>query len=376
MSYAITIHKSQGQTYDSVIIDYTNQGAFAPGQTYVALSRCKNFDQLYLASPIKPQDIIVNQEVLDFMAGNFEIKATAQKHLDVPELPEKETIVERLPDGRLQADDQRAHKKIGGRRFTAIFNQNKWMTPFMAWCEMMHVYEAPYKETKYTISGSVIEGIQYEYVKSKLKKDLNLHVVSPTDRYGENFKENTHYDFFRTEEIFGGMWDFLLADKDEKIVGVFEMKTTNVKQKPYYTRHYPVDYLLQAGLYAYLLGVKQYYMVTSYVTDQDYDHPEDFVCNDDNTTIKAYNLSEAFEKDYIVKTLDWYSKHILTGISPMPDPQKDAVTLDEISRIYNIPFPEEEQALDRDEERYYDKRYHWLEERAYNPDDYLHLRYT
>ncbi len=66
LAWAITIHKSQGQTYESVAIDLSD-GAFAHGQTYVALSRCKNLDGLFLHSPIREQDIIIDQEVIDFM---------------------------------------------------------------------------------------------------------------------------------------------------------------------------------------------------------------------------------------------------------------------------------------------------------------------
>ena len=65
LAYAVTIHKSQGQTYDSVYLKMTN--AFDYGQTYVALSRCKDFDKLYLASKLQPRDIKISKPVQNFM---------------------------------------------------------------------------------------------------------------------------------------------------------------------------------------------------------------------------------------------------------------------------------------------------------------------
>jgi ATP-dependent exoDNAse (exonuclease V) alpha subunit len=66
LAWAITIHKAQGQTYQSVAIDL-DDGAFAAGQTYVALSRCVDMDTLFLDRPIRLADIKVNQEIVNFM---------------------------------------------------------------------------------------------------------------------------------------------------------------------------------------------------------------------------------------------------------------------------------------------------------------------
>jgi ATP-dependent exoDNAse (exonuclease V) alpha subunit len=68
LAWAVTIHKSQGKTYDRAIIDL-GQRSFAPGQTYVALSRLTELDGLYLTRPIRPSDVIVDENVRRFMAG-------------------------------------------------------------------------------------------------------------------------------------------------------------------------------------------------------------------------------------------------------------------------------------------------------------------
>lgn len=67
LAYAITIHKSQGQTYDDAIIDYSNnKRAFTSGQTYVAISRCRSLAGLHLRAPLSRRDIITNPEVLEW----------------------------------------------------------------------------------------------------------------------------------------------------------------------------------------------------------------------------------------------------------------------------------------------------------------------
>ncbi|MBT4120423.1 MAG: AAA family ATPase [Candidatus Magasanikbacteria bacterium] len=65
LAWAVTIHKSQGKTFDRVIIDL-GRGAFAHGQTYVALSRCTTLKEIYMKKPVRFSDIILDDEVRDF----------------------------------------------------------------------------------------------------------------------------------------------------------------------------------------------------------------------------------------------------------------------------------------------------------------------
>ena len=70
LGWAITIHKSQGLTFNSIKIDLT-KGVFAPGQTYVALSRCKTLNKISLVKKLVSKDIIVEQRIIDFYTELF-----------------------------------------------------------------------------------------------------------------------------------------------------------------------------------------------------------------------------------------------------------------------------------------------------------------
>jgi ATP-dependent exoDNAse (exonuclease V) alpha subunit len=65
LAWAITIHKSQGKTFEKVVVDL-GWGAFAHGQTYVALSRVKKLSGLAIRNPITSKDIQVDEKVIDF----------------------------------------------------------------------------------------------------------------------------------------------------------------------------------------------------------------------------------------------------------------------------------------------------------------------
>lgn len=65
LAWAITVHKSQGLTFNKVYIDFTG-GVFAGGQTYVALSRCTSLEGISLKEPVRREDVFVRAEVKNF----------------------------------------------------------------------------------------------------------------------------------------------------------------------------------------------------------------------------------------------------------------------------------------------------------------------
>jgi ATP-dependent exoDNAse (exonuclease V) alpha subunit len=83
LAWGTTIHKAQGKTFDQVVIDF-GRGAFAPGQAYVALSRCRQLEGVVLRRPFKPENVMVDERVQAFL----EQAAIQRQESDaIPSLP-------------------------------------------------------------------------------------------------------------------------------------------------------------------------------------------------------------------------------------------------------------------------------------------------
>ncbi len=204
-------------------------------------------------------------------------------------------------------------KKITGTRFGSVLGVNPFSTPFKTWCEITKVYEEPFEDTIYTIAGKTIEPKQAEYIKQLYVME---NLVTPTDKFGADYFNKTRGDFFKENEIFGGMWDYLFVDENGNPKTVLEMKTT--KRAEDWEKEPPIYYQLQASLYAYLLGVDDVMLVASFLEDKDYEKPEKFKCTKNNTIVYRFSLKDKFPhfEDYVESAENWYKLFALTGESP------------------------------------------------------------
>lgn len=229
--------------------------------------------------------------------------------------------VQWLDGNKIQVEPPKKPLKITGTRFAAIMGLNRWNTPFKVWCEITRTYKEPFEDTVYTIAGKTIEPKQAEYMRTAY---FMRNLVTPTDKFGEDYFKVTHGDFFPNMKVVGGAWDYILTDSDGNPTGVLEMKTT--KRAEDWAEDIPEYYALQAALYAYLLGVEQVIMVCSILGDKDYEHPENFVPSAKNTIVRPFSLHERYPdmEQRIAEALKWWKHHVETGISPAYDEKADA----------------------------------------------------
>ena len=92
-AWAITVHKSQGLTFEHAIIDV--QHSFAHGQTYVALSRCKTLEGMVLSNPI-PRNAIINDSIVQQFCNDQRHQEPDKQHLDLMERKYMLRITEEL----------------------------------------------------------------------------------------------------------------------------------------------------------------------------------------------------------------------------------------------------------------------------------------
>lgn len=227
--------------------------------------------------------------------------------------------------------EPRSKLKVTGTRLAGILGLNKWNTPFQMWCEITKAARPPFEDTIYTLAGKAIEPKQIAWTKEK----ISPNVLSPEEFFGNRYDE-VRYDFYPEEKVYGGMWDAKLVRPSGKVSDIFEYKTT--KRAEDWLNGPPVYYLIQALEYAYLEGAKRVHLVVSFLKDDDYNHPENYVVSDENTQIFTYDVATTYipfdgDKECTISELIqvaniWYENHIKSGFSPEFDEVKDKEYLD------------------------------------------------
>ncbi len=131
LAWAITIHKSQGKTFEKVVIDI-GRGTFAHGQVYVALSRCTNFPGIVLKKPIRRPHIRMDWRVVRFLT-RFQYAKAEERMSYADKVKRIEEAIEEARDLSivyLKPDDTKSRRRIrpesiemmeyGGKRFEGL----------------------------------------------------------------------------------------------------------------------------------------------------------------------------------------------------------------------------------------------------------------
>lgn len=166
LAWAITIHKSQGLTFEHAIIDA--QASFASGQVYVALSRCKSLEGLVLASPIGNTAIINDSRVSDYISHQTE---EAQKSISVlPTL--KEEYYRQLLIEMFNFNDLKVYEAALFRVLTEFFFKYTKINALhkMALSDLENRVIGVSMKWEKTIKSMTTEQLQREDFKERIKK--------------------------------------------------------------------------------------------------------------------------------------------------------------------------------------------------------------
>ncbi len=137
LAWALTIHKSQGKTFDKVIIDI-GRGTFAHGQLYVALSRCRTLGGITLCQPLEKRHVIMDWRVVRFVTSLHYAKSEEKFPIELRVKMIEETIAVggALSVTYLKKNDERSRRVIEPTKIGEMEYKGKTYLGVEAYCRL------------------------------------------------------------------------------------------------------------------------------------------------------------------------------------------------------------------------------------------------
>ena len=205
-------------------------------------------------------------------------------------------------------------KKIGGSSVGDVLEVDKYKSQFQAFCRIAWC-SLPILDKKYVNAGIKIEPKVIQALEEKLKTTIETF---PPEKY--------NFDYFEgKDDVIGGIPDGYI--KDQKII--IEIKTTGEKKYEQWKQvGLPNGYLKQAQIYTYLMNVEKFWIVATFLNEEDYNDTENYQIKKRKLKNYPYLLNKEQVLDDIKKIKDWYYKYTKLGCSPSWDEMKDSDLLE------------------------------------------------